>query len=157
MCYFTPLLLPSFFLSLRETVQTVSGRVDPAGTEMFPVQSGQGWLDQQPVPLHGTRGRCGHSEDRGRAGKHKHVLCFCCPIIFYFSLFSKFTLINFITSSSIRLYISVLIFCHITHYTSGNLLLFWVFTCLTWNFIDDIFCACWVVNIWDASEIYFEP
>lgn len=41
---------------------------------MFPVQSGQVRLDQQPVPLHGTGGRCGHGQDRGGAGEHTHSL-----------------------------------------------------------------------------------
>ena len=56
---------------------------------MFPVQSGQVRLDQQPVPLHGTGGRCGHGQDRGGAGEHTHTLSesvisdlFClCPVV----------------------------------------------------------------------------
>lgn len=73
---------PVSFSLLRARVQTVSGRVDSSGREMLLIQSGQSRLDRQPVPLHGTGGRCGHGRDRGRAGERVHTLFLPCSVIY---------------------------------------------------------------------------
>lgn len=49
---------------------------------MLLIQSGQSRLVRQPVPLHGTGGRCGHGRDRGRAGERVHTLFLPCSVIY---------------------------------------------------------------------------